>query len=105
MNKEEIYDEQISPLMQKVITICKENGIGLFLTACIPTDDDPHLMCSTCLPSNAADLSKPSTDEHGDSIIEQLRQTVYSQRQSKSAPVMHMTTINSDGSKTLTAFI
>jgi hypothetical protein len=105
MNKEEVYDEQISPLMQEVIAICKENGIGLFFTACIPTDEDPHLMCSTCIPSNAADLDKLSTDEPGDAIIEQLRQTVYSQRQSTSTPVMHMTTINPDGSKTLTAFI
>ena len=105
MNKEEIYDEQISPLMQQIIAICKENGIGLFLTACIPTDEDPHLMCSTCLPSNAANLSKPSTDEPGDEIIEQLRRTVYSQRQSKSLPVMHITTEHADGSKTLTAII
>lgn len=105
MNKEEIYDEQISPLMQQVISICKEHGIGLFLTACIPTVEDPHLMCSTCLPSNAADLSKPSTDEPGDEIIEQLRLTVYSQRESKSSPVMHFTAVHADGSKTLTAVI
>lgn len=105
MNKEDIYDSQISPLMQQIIAICKENGIGLFLTACIPTDEDLHLMCSTCLPSNAADLSKPSTDEPGDEIIEQLRRTVYSQRQSKSSPVMHITTEHADGSKTLTAII
>jgi len=105
VNKEKIYDEQVSHLMEQVIAICKENGIGLFLTACIPTEEDPHLMCSTCLPSNAADLSKASTDLPGDAIIEQLRQTVYTQRQSKSSPVVNITTVNSDGSKTLTAII
>lgn len=105
MTKEQIYDEQINPLMTQVIAICKENGIGLFLTACIPTEEDPHLMCSTCLPSNAADLSKPSTDLAGDAIIEQLRQMVYSQRESKSSPVVHVTTKNPDGSATMTAII
>jgi len=28
--KEIIYDEQISPLMQKIIEICKEHDIGMF---------------------------------------------------------------------------
>ena len=29
MNKEEIYDSQISPLMQQVIAISKEHGIAM----------------------------------------------------------------------------
>ena len=29
MNKEEIYDEQISPLMQKIISVCREHGIAM----------------------------------------------------------------------------
>jgi len=29
-NKEKVYDEQISPLIKKVIAICKEHGMSMF---------------------------------------------------------------------------
>ena len=29
MNKEQVYDNQISPLMQQIITVCKEQGIAM----------------------------------------------------------------------------
>jgi hypothetical protein len=50
MNKEEIYDKDISPLMTKIISICKKNNIAMIASFRIPTDDDPDLACTTMLP-------------------------------------------------------
>lgn len=50
MNKEQIYDEQIYPLMDKIISICKEHGIAMFASFSIPTDEQPDLECMTHLP-------------------------------------------------------
>lgn len=36
MNKEEIYDNQISPLMTQVIDICKKNNIAMLMSFSIP---------------------------------------------------------------------
>jgi hypothetical protein len=40
MSKEDIYDEQISPLVKKILTVCKEHQIPMVMTFCIPRDDD-----------------------------------------------------------------
>lgn len=110
-NKEEIYDEDIHPLIAQVIKTCKDNGIGLFFHANIPTEADSSLCCTTSIPSNANDLSKPGSDPAGDQIIERLRRFVYSDgRRSTSAPessgpVVHIEQTNSDGSKVITAIL
>ena len=57
MNKEKIYDEQISPLMSQVIDICKKNNIAMLMTFSIPTEDDPDLACTTAI---LDDESKPT---------------------------------------------
>jgi hypothetical protein len=49
MNKEEIYDAKISPLITQVIDICQQHKIAMFLSFAIPTEDDPDLACSTAL--------------------------------------------------------
>lgn len=49
MNKEEVYDTQISPLMKQIIAICQQNKIAMLASYFIPTDDDPTLACSTAL--------------------------------------------------------
>jgi hypothetical protein len=49
MNKEQIYDEQINPLMAKIIAICKEHKIATVASFAIPTDEDEGLMCTTAL--------------------------------------------------------
>ena len=46
MTKEEIYDEQVSPLMTKIIKICKEHKIA---TLCSFSLDDEGLLCTTSL--------------------------------------------------------
>lgn len=47
MNKEEIYDEQIHPLMNQIIAICKKNGIAMVASFDIPTEAEPGLSCTT----------------------------------------------------------
>lgn len=47
MNKEEIYDEQIHPLMSQIIAICKKNGIAMVASFDIPTEAEPGLSCTT----------------------------------------------------------
>lgn len=51
MSKESVYDEQIAPLMSKIISICKEHEIATF--AHFRLDDvepDDKILCSTALP-------------------------------------------------------
>ena len=38
MNKEQAYDEQISPLMQQIIEVCKEKGIAMIASFDIAHD-------------------------------------------------------------------
>jgi hypothetical protein len=49
MNKEQIHDEQISPLMAQIIEICKEHKIAFVASYAIPTEDDDTLRCSSAL--------------------------------------------------------
>lgn len=48
-NKEQIYDEKISPLMAQIIAICKENRIAFLADFLVPNDEDPDLHCTSCL--------------------------------------------------------
>ena len=50
MNKEQVYDERISPLMKKVLDICREHGIAMLATFDLPTEEKPGLNCSTMCP-------------------------------------------------------
>ena len=45
MKQEKIYDEQISPLMQQIIEICKENNITMFADFRM----DEEISCQTIL--------------------------------------------------------
>lgn len=49
-NKEQVYDEDISPLMGKIIAICKQRGIAMLCTFAIPTPGHEDLRCTTLLP-------------------------------------------------------
>lgn len=50
MTKEQIYDSQISPLMQKIIEICTEHKIAHLCTFSLDEspDEEDCLMCTTC---------------------------------------------------------
>jgi hypothetical protein len=46
LTKEQVYDEQISPLMTQIIAICEEHKIANVLTFSL--DRDEGLVCTTC---------------------------------------------------------
>lgn len=46
---ETVYDEQLSSLVSQIIDICKANGVGLFMTACL----DGDMQCTTLIPPQA----------------------------------------------------
>lgn len=50
MNKEQIYDEQIAPLMMKIIETCRQNGIAMVASFDIAHEADPGLRCTSQLP-------------------------------------------------------
>lgn len=47
--KEDIYDEQINPLMAEILEICKTHKIAMVASFAIPSDEDADLMCTSCL--------------------------------------------------------
>ena len=49
-NKEEVYDQEIAPLVTQIIDICRARGIAMLASFAIPTPADPHLCCTTMLP-------------------------------------------------------
>ena len=51
MTKEEIYDEQIAPLMAKIIEICHEHKIANVCSFSL----DAGLLCTTCMTSEGFD--------------------------------------------------
>lgn len=52
MNKEQIYDERISPLMSQIIDICKEHKIAMVMSFHLPDAEQDTLHCTTALVSN-----------------------------------------------------
>lgn len=46
-NKEQVYDEQIYPLMAQIIEICEKHGIAFIADFSIPTPDNPDLAAAT----------------------------------------------------------
>ena len=58
MNKEQVYDEQIAPLMTQIIEICEKNNIGMLADFEIPNDEDPDLCCTTGLPGENDEVSR-----------------------------------------------
>jgi len=100
MNKEQVYDEQISPLMQQIIAITREHGIAMIASFDIAHDgegpngeDCSALLCSTLLPD-------------GDGKQNQIfaEANAHIRRAGRAAPMM-ITTTHRDGSKTMTAVI
>lgn len=48
-NKEQVYDEEINPLMAKILAICKEHKIAMVAQFSTPNDEDPDLLCTSAL--------------------------------------------------------
>lgn len=101
MNKENIYDEKISPLMQSIIGICSEHGIAMIASFNIAHDgegpngeDCSRLTCTSHLPDGEG-----SFDERFS------KAAVAIQRSAPHHIAMNITTQHSDGTRTLTAVI
>ena len=58
MNKEQVYDDKISPLMAQIIEICQEHNIGMIADFEIPNDEDQDLCCTTSLPGDGDQISR-----------------------------------------------
>lgn len=48
--KEQVYDDEVSPLMGQILTICKRRGIAMFATFALDGDD---LRCTSALPDES----------------------------------------------------
>ena len=58
MNKEQVYDEKIAPLMVQVFDICQEHNIGMIADFEIPNDHDQDLCCATSTPGDGDQVSR-----------------------------------------------
>lgn len=58
MNKEQVYDEKISPLMTQIIDICHEHNIGMLADFEIPNDEDSDLCCTSATPGDGDQISR-----------------------------------------------
>lgn len=47
--KEMIYDEEIVPLMNKILRTCKEHKIAMLAHFAIPSESDIDLVCTSAL--------------------------------------------------------
>ena len=58
MNKEQVYDEKIAPLMAQIIGICHEHNIGMVADFEIPNDEDQDLCCTSGTPGDGGQISR-----------------------------------------------
>ncbi|SUE95872.1 Uncharacterised protein [Ectopseudomonas mendocina] len=100
MNKEQVYDAKISPLMQQIIAICQEHGIAMMASYDIAHDgegpngeDCSGLTCSTLLPDGDG--------KHKDVFVQA---NAHIRRGGRPAPMM-ITTEHGDGTKSMTAVL
>jgi hypothetical protein len=56
MNKEQVYDEKIDPLMAQIIAICQEHKIAMLATFDIPPTPGDDLCCTSHLPDESGNL-------------------------------------------------
>ncbi|HEM7897003.1 TPA: hypothetical protein U2L33_001035 [Burkholderia cenocepacia] len=94
VTKEQIYDEQISPLMTQIIAICKQHKIPIVASFFTPSGDDPELAVTTALLGNGFEAPKNFSN-----ALRELRPELFG-----GAPLM-LRTDHGDGSTTLTAVI
>lgn len=92
MNKEQIYDEQINPLMAQIIAICQTHKIAFVASYAIPTEDDDTLRCSSAL--LGPDYEPP---------VEFKR--AWQELRPGSRSVMMLRSVDGDGNVTMTAIL
>lgn len=69
-NKEQVYDEDIFPLMKRIIEVCTEHKIPMIAHYVIPTPADPHLVVTTSLLSD--EFLKPVSKQHRNDLLAAL---------------------------------
>ena len=93
LNKEQIYDAEINPLMAQIIAICQKNHLSMFATFDIPNEEDDGLACTTCL---ADESGKPS---------ERIRKYNRIAQAERGTNIAMLTLEKPDGSKEVTAIL
>lgn len=93
MNKEQIYDSQINPLMAQIIEICKANKIAMLATFAIPTPEDADLCCTSQTPDETGNL--PAHIREASSVI----------RNGRTLTTMRLKIKHPDGSQTHKAIV
>lgn len=93
MNKEQIYDERIAPLMAQIIEVCQANKIAFLASFSIPTEEDEDLRCTSAI------LGKEFEPPE-----EFMRAWQEIKPRARRSPLM-LRTENGDGSVTMTAII
>lgn len=48
---ESVYDSEISPLMTRIIEICKRTNMPVLASFCFKHDDEDTSLCTTCIPA------------------------------------------------------
>ncbi|MCY1367298.1 hypothetical protein D9M69_542270 [compost metagenome] len=91
VNKEAIYDEQISPLMQKILEICKEHKLAMVASFhCDTGEEDGHdLICTSAL--TEVEYDPPAS----------FRQCVNVLYGRSGVPGFRITTTHADGTKSV----
>lgn len=51
--KEQVYDDEIAPLMAQIIAVCNDHKIAVVAQFHVPNADDAGLVCSTVLLQDA----------------------------------------------------
>lgn len=92
MNKENIYDNEISPLMAQVIELCKKHGIAMIANFACPNDEDLDLQALSVVPDENGEQPK----NHKEALL-----CIRPPRRSH----LMLTTSHADGSKTITAIL
>ncbi len=82
---ESVYDEQIHPLMAKVIALCKEHGIGLAAQFQVRDEDEEPIAVTTVLTGKTY-RSTPEFTALGEKLYRQTR-----------PPTLRLTTRNAEG--------
>ena len=95
MDKQEIYDEKIAPLMAQIIAIAQDHKIAMVASFAIPTEDNPDLFVSTRI--------KDENEEYPNFLLEMAR--ILDRNSTAPAPLMNLTFEDSDGKKTMVTIV
>lgn len=96
VNKEQIYDAQIFPLMAQILDICKEHKIAMVAAFHTPNDEDAELFCSSRVPGENGEYP---------AYLKDLSAIVSRNIRGESAHLVMIESTDNDGVKTMTAVI